>query len=137
MSRNKNLFKTFTSLAYIANVIWAVLFSILLIGCILNGEAILNAAPDSINPEGFFGSLIALFLVLSIVVVTLCVLSILGLNKMRANARKGYFLYVISNGVWALLQIYIGSDGTIFYLASGLISIVFIFYFTVQLPKFK
>lgn len=130
-------FKTMISLSYIANAIWGVLFLILLVACIGNSQAIIDATKDRIAPTEIFGSLIALFLILSLVVVALCIICIIGLNLMKRKTKKGFFLYAVANACWALLQIYIGSDDSFTFLASGLVSIVFIFYFTVQLPKFK
>lgn len=132
---NVGTFKIVTMLSLIANIVWGILFSILLIACILNGQAIIDSTKDTISPDAFFGNIIVLFLILSVVVVLLCWFCISGIRKMKKGERSGFYSYAIANALWALLQINIGSDGTVPYIVSGLISIGFIFYFALKLPK--
>ncbi|MDA7803210.1 hypothetical protein N8987_01365 [Crocinitomix sp.] len=134
---NDSAFKTMTTLSLIANTVWGTLFLLLLVACVFNSEAVLNSTKDSISPNELFGNLIVLFLILSAIVVILCWFCIRGISRMKKGELRGFYTYALTNGLWALLQIYIGSDGTIPYLISGVVSIIFIFYFALKLPKFS
>ncbi len=127
-----SMYKTMNILSYIGNGVWGILFLLLFVACIVNGAAVAS----TVSLDSFFGGAIAFFAFLSALVVALCVVSIIGVLKMRKGKRKGFFLYAIANGLWALVLFYAASDNGGFNLiAGGVISFAFVYYYGMRLGK--
>ncbi|MFT5824024.1 MAG: hypothetical protein ACI8ZM_005290 [Crocinitomix sp.] len=118
-------------LSYIGNGLWALLFMILLIGCITNGTDFENSSAF----DGLFGGMLGLFAVMSLLVIIMCWLCIIGVAKMKKGNRRGFMLYLIGNGLWVMLLIYGGRDGSVALLFGAILSIVFIAFFAMKIPK--
>lgn len=129
--KKSGAFNTLTILSYIGNAILALLFMILLIGCITNGTNFENSKAFS----GLFGGLLGVFAIMSILVIVTCWLCINGVAKMKKGKRRGFMFYLIGNGLWVLLLIYGGSEGSLPFLICALISIGFIVFYAMKLPK--
>ncbi len=124
-------FKTMTVLSYLGNVICALLCMVLLIACITNGTSMENSEMF----DGLFSGLLGVFAVMSALVIGMCWLCIIGVAKMKKGLRRGFILYLIGNGLWVVLLIYSGSDGSLPSLLGALISIGFIAYYAMKIPK--
>ena len=125
-------FKTITILSFIGNGIWALLFLLLFVACIVNGAAVIK----SVSLDNFFGGAIVFFTLLSAVILGVCLTALIGVVKMRKGKRQGFVLYAVANGLWSMLLFYAGTDkgGSLFWIA-GIISLLFIGYYALRLPK--
>lgn len=130
--QNSSTFKTMAILSYVGNGVWAFLFLLLFIGCVVNGAAMLK----SVSLDNFFGGAIMFFTVISALVMVVCLVSIIGVVKMKNGKRRGFFLYAIANGLWSLLLFYAGTGdgGTVFWIG-GIISLLFIGFYMLRLHK--
>ncbi|MGB1102587.1 MAG: hypothetical protein ACPG21_03075 [Crocinitomicaceae bacterium] len=119
------MFNTLSILSIVGNVLVAILFAILFLGGLNNSsESLQNFAID-----GVVGGFMLLFTVLSALVLISCILSILGVVKMRKGQRRGFKLYAIGNGAWIALVFYASLGDAYYYLISAAISALFILFF--------
>jgi hypothetical protein len=129
--KTSGAFGVMSVLSYIGNGLWALLFMIFLIGCIINGKDMVNGG----SFEALFGGMLGVFALMSALIVILCWLCISGVSKMKKGIRKGFIFYLIGNGLWSVLLIYGGRDGTVYMLGGALVSIIFIGFYAMKLPK--
>ncbi|MDG1915491.1 MAG: hypothetical protein P8I55_13000 [Crocinitomix sp.] len=59
----------------------------------------------------------------------------MGVVKMKKGNKRGLLYYLIGNGLWVVLLIYAGREGSLVYLSSALISIGFTGFYAMMLPK--
>ncbi len=123
---HSSLFSTVSGFSYTGNIIWGVLFGLLLIGCIINGASML----EETSLDNFFGGVVVGFAFMSTVILALCVVCIIGLVKMKKGERRGFLIYAISNGLWSLILIY-SSQGDFLFLGMAAVSIAFIIYYAI------
>lgn len=130
--KNSSTFKTMSILSFVGNGIWAFLFLLLFIGCVVNGAALMK----SVSLDSFFEGAIMFFAVISALIIAACLVAIVGVVKMKNGKRRGFFLYAIANGLWSLLLFYAGTGdgGTIFWIG-GIISLLFIGFYMLRLHK--
>ena len=120
-----------TILSYIGNVICALLCMVLLIACVTNGTSMEKSGMF----DGLFAGLLGVFAIMSALVIVMCWLCIIGITKMKKGIRRGFILYLIGNGLWVILLIYSGRDGGLTALLGALVSIGFIAYYAMKIPK--
>ena len=130
-NKKSSAFNTMATLSYVGNGLWALLFIILLIGCVTNGTSIANSGGMSELVGGVVGVMAAM----SLIVIIMCFLCIRGVAKMKKGDRSGFMLYLIGNGLWIALLIYGGRTGSIPFLAGALISTGFTGFYAMKLPK--
>lgn len=131
MKAKNGVFRTFAILSYIANGLSAVIFLWFFMACLINGVA----AIESSTLDSLFGGGMLVFAAMGGLLFAVSILSILGVAKMQRGKRVGYFIYAISNGLWALILFYAASSGQVWLFLMGLVSLVFIGYFALRLPK--
>ncbi|NOQ73334.1 MAG: hypothetical protein GQ574_15115 [Crocinitomix sp.] len=131
--KESGAFGVMSVLSYIGNGIWALLFMILLIACITNGTSMQNSGTF----DGLFGGMIGVFAAMSALVIIMCWLCISGVAKMKKGNRRGFMFYLIGNGLWIMLLIYAGREGNVTFLSGAVISIVFVTFYAMNLPKMK
>jgi|GEM_PF-2323880 len=124
-------FQSFTMLSYIGNAVWGILFLILFIGCIINGEAMLKDGEDT--------SRLTFYLIASAVILISCIFCIIGVMGMKRGRKKGFKNYAIGSVIWVLLLFYDstfgrGTYGMLFPIIAS-VSIVFVIYYALRLPK--
>ena len=129
--KESGAFGVMSVLSYIGNGVLALLFMILLIACITNGTSMANSGTF----DGLFGGMIGVFAVISALVILISWLCIIGVAKMKKGNRRGLMFYLIGNGLWVILLIYTGRDGSLTFLSGALISIVFTAFYAMKLPK--
>ena len=126
--KKSKAFSTISVLSYIGNSICALLAMILLIASISNGTNLSKSG----SFDALFGSLMA---VMAVLVIVMCYLCIMGVAKMKKGNKRGLLYYLIGNGLWVVLLIYAGREGSLVYLSSALISIGFTGFYAMMLPK--
>lgn len=123
------IYQSMSLLAYIGNTLWGILFLILLIACVINGNAVLKTGDPS--------SYIYFYMVVSAIVVLACVLCILGLLGMKRKRKKGFYLYSIGNIIWVGLLFYNPTNYGWIFPVLAVISGVFTIFFALRLPKYS
>ena len=132
--KKSKAFSTISVLSYIGNSICALLAMILLIASISNGTNLSKSG----SFDALFGSLMgvmAVMAVMAVLVIVMCYLCIMGVAKMKKGNKRGLLYYLIGNGLWVVLLIYAGREGSLVYLSSALISIGFTGFYAMMLPK--
>jgi len=129
--QRQRTFQSFAMLSYIGNSIWGILFLILFVACIVNGQAVLREGDDA--------SRITFYLIISALIVTASLLCIIGVMRMKKGKKKGFYAYAIGNLVWIALLFYdstfgLGTYGILFPIMAA-VSAVFLIYFGLRLPK--
>jgi len=127
------LFNAMSILAFVGNGLWAFLFLLLLIGCTVNGAAMM----ESTTLNNFFGGIVMFFALASLLMVLSCVVAFVGVLRMRKGYKRGFFLYAGGNGVWILVVFYAAIEGGMTYVLGGILSLLFIVYFASNLGKLK
>jgi hypothetical protein len=128
MELEKEKFKLSTGLkvlsitAIIANGIWLLLFLMLFVGCIVNGQTLV----DKMDISSVFTNLVFVFALASLIVVLDCLVCILAVGMIWRGEKKGLKLYVGANSLWVLLVFY-ASGGDFMYITAGLLSVIFMF----------
>ena len=123
--KKNSLFTTMTTLSFIGNIIWFILFGILLSGSLMNSASIV----ESFSVDGIKGGIMFIFAIISAIVVSSCIVSLIGLVKMRKGKKRGFGYYAIGNGVWVLMMIYMTFGDYGYAIVSAIISILFILFF--------
>ena len=118
-------FTTMTTLSFIGNAVWAILFGIIFSGSLNNSSEMLN----SLSVDGLFGGLLFLFAILSGIVLFSCIISIIGLVKMRKGKKKGFKYYLVGNGIWILIMIYTAFGDSFYAIFGAIISLLFLAFF--------
>ncbi len=129
--KKSKAFSTISVLSYIGNSICALLAMILLIASISNGTNLSKSG----SFDALFGSLMGVMAVMAVLVIVMCYLCIMGVAKMKKGNKRGLLYYLIGNGLWVVLLIYAGREGSLVYLSSALISIGFTGFYAMMLPK--
>jgi len=120
-------FQSFTMLSYIGNAVWGILFLILFIACIINGEGMLEAGEDT--------SRVTFYLIVSALILIASILCIIGVMRMKRGKKAGFYAYAIGNLIWIGLLFYDAERyGLVFPVLAG-ISAVFVIYYALRLPK--
>ena len=123
----KSIFQTFAMLSYIGNSIWGILFLLLFIGCIINGEGMLREGDDT--------SRVTFYLIVSALILMASILCIIGVMRMKRGKKAGFYAYAFGNLIWIGLLFYdAGRYGLVFPVLAG-ISAVFVIYYALRLPK--
>lgn len=127
------LFNTMSILAFVGNGVWGLLFLLLLIGCTVNGAAMM----ESTTLNNFFGGIVMFFAIASLLMVLSCVVAFVGVLRMRKGYKRGFFLYASGNGIWILAVLYAAIEGGMTYVLGGILSLLFVAYFASNLGKLK
>ncbi|MBI3134295.1 MAG: hypothetical protein HYZ14_06415 [Bacteroidetes bacterium] len=119
--------KTLAILAYIGNGLWAVVFLGVFFWMMAASSEFERLLGVGSLPIGVVG--IAIFLV-----VAMCTLGIIGAFQMAAGKKLGFWLYLVGNGIWVLMNLGSGQGENI---GMAVISIGFIVGFGANLKSLK
>lgn len=126
--KNWRKFLTLPALAAIGNLLWFLLFSVILIASIINW----NVAVESNAPrENIF-----FFLILSSVIVLACLLCFYGLLRMRKGKKIGFYFYAIGNLIWIGALFYDLTRYSYIYPVLIAISLLFVIFFAIMARKY-
>lgn len=123
--------KTLAILAYIGNILWALLFLLVFVMIDLIIEELVNKLPVA---EMTTDQFVTYLMIGCGVLILCCIVSFIGALKMSKGKKIGFVLYAVANGIWAVL-LFMG--GTPQGIVCGAISVGFIIGFGTQLKHLR